>query len=122
MKKKNASSILLLLLCAARLTAADIISAVSPGKQIVLTVIQKDNQLYYTVAFKGTPVILLSPLLMKVDDGSLTAGVTAGKPLYYSIHETYPLWGVHATAHNDCNGMKLPLKNKKQTDTLEIRV
>lgn len=120
MKKNNFC--LLLLLSAGKLMAGDIVSVVSPDKQVKLDIVQKDNRLYYTVAFKGAPVILSSPLSMKVDDVSLTDFASAGKPVYYAIHETYPIWGAHTTAHNDCNGIKLPLKNKQATDTLEIRI
>src|SRR5258705_5890092 len=121
MKKTNTLSFLLLLYTAT-LTAGGIVSISSPGKQIRLDVLQKGTDLYFSVALNGIAVIETSPLLMTIDDVSLTSSVTAGKPVYYAIHESYPIWGAHTTAYNDCNGIKLPLKNKKGTDTLDIRV
>ncbi|HSC38910.1 MAG TPA: glycoside hydrolase family 97 N-terminal domain-containing protein, partial [Chitinophagaceae bacterium] len=120
--KRTSTLSLLLLLYTAGVMAGSIVSISSPGKQIRLDVLQKGTGLYYSVVLNGIAVIETSPLLMTIDDVSLTSSVTAGKPVYYTIHESYPMWGAHATAYNDCNGIKLPLANKKGTDTLDIRV
>jgi alpha-glucosidase len=122
MKKKNASLLLLLLLCAGSLTAGTILSAYSPNKQIRIDLLLRGSDLYYTVLFNNKAVIEVSPLVMEIDRIGPTANVHAGDPIGYAIHESYPLWGAHAVAHNDCNGIKLPLQNIKGMDTLDIRV
>ena len=104
------------------LLAEDVVTITSPDKQIRFTVSRQGRDLYYTITANGITVIQSSPFVMKVDDVMLSSPASIGKPNNYSIHETYPIFGAHTIAHNDCNGIKIPLVHAKGTDTLDIRV
>jgi alpha-glucosidase len=94
----------------------------SPDRQIQFRLILENSQLVYTVLYKNVPVIERSSLVMLLNDKAVTGNINIKKVQWYKIDEQYPWLGVHATAVNNCNGIKIPLQHEGTTDTLEVRV
>jgi hypothetical protein len=75
------------------------------------------------VALKAKPVLERSPLGITVDGVNLADGVRLGQPARYKTDETYPWYGVHATAVDRSNGVRIPINHaKSQTGGAGARV
>jgi alpha-glucosidase len=105
----------------ARCFAADVVVE-SPSGQVRLEV-AADGTLRFNVTFKDRPVIEQSAVVFRLDGVDLADDVEAGEADRYRVDETYPWRGVHATATNRCNGVKLPLRHRESGAryTLEAR-
>jgi len=58
----------------------------------------------------GNPIVIEpSPIVMKLDGYDLSSGVVFNNLERYSIDESYPWYGAHSTAVNQCNGAKISL-------------
>ncbi|HEY7090377.1 MAG TPA: glycoside hydrolase family 97 N-terminal domain-containing protein [Tepidisphaeraceae bacterium] len=78
----------------------------------------------FSVALKNAPVLEPSPIFFTLDGVDLADGAQlAGAVERYDINETYPYRGVHSTAVNRCNGIKIPLRHPSSNTnyTLEVR-
>ena len=64
-----------------------------------------------------------SPLGIVVDKVDLADGAQIGSAETYKVNETYPWFGAHTPAVNNCNGAKVALTHPKSSTsyTLEIR-
>ncbi|RZL07124.1 MAG: hypothetical protein EOO89_23520, partial [Pedobacter sp.] len=102
--------------------AADTTTVLSPNKQIQFKLFKQGSQLSYKITFRGINVIETSPLVATLNNESITEGPTIGSSKIYSIKESYPWYGVHSTAVNECNGAKIPLTSKQATYTINVRV
>jgi alpha-glucosidase len=100
---------------------ASIFLITSPDKQIQFRLSLQNNKFQYTVLYKNVPVVENSPLVMLLNDKAVTGIVNAKAVQYYEINEQYSWLGVHATAVNYCNGLKIPLQHQGITDTVEVR-
>ncbi|SDH17253.1 glycoside hydrolase family 97 protein [Chitinophaga filiformis] len=110
------------LLLAAKTFAADTTLVTSPDGQVRFRLFSDHQQLYYTVAFRNTPVIDASPMILSIDDRLLTSDVTKGAVKRYTVNERYPWNGVHAVAVNNCQGATIALKQGTTSYTLDVRV
>lgn len=81
------------------------------------------GQLRYSADFHGRAAIEDSPLGITADGVNLADGVQMGPPELYRVHETYPWYGVHSTATDDCQGIRIPLTHLQSHTayTLEAR-
>jgi alpha-glucosidase len=102
--------------------AADTIAVKSPNGQIQFKVFKQNNSLAYRVTYKNIPVINNSPLIFLLNDVPITDKIKLSKAKEYKINETYPWYGVHAVAHDQCNGVQLYISDSKTSYTLDIRV
>jgi alpha-glucosidase len=102
--------------------AADTIAVKSPNGQIRFKVFKQNNSLTYQVTYKNIPVINNSPLIFLLNDVPVTDKIKLSSVKEYKINETYPWYGAHAVAHNQCNGAQLYISNSKISYTLDIRV
>lgn len=102
--------------------AADTLTVAGPDQRIRFQLFDKDGQLSFCIRHKHTMVIEPSPLIFSVDGNQLTKDVKKASARRYIIRETYPWYGVHSTAINNCNGLELPLNCKGITYRLDIRV
>jgi len=112
------------LFCVAGLApAADTLTLASPNGQVRFQLLAAGGRLEYSVNLKSKPVIDRSPLGITVDGVNLAGGVRLGKAARYRTDETYPWYGVHSTAVDRSNGVKIPVTHtKSQTAyTLEVR-
>lgn len=103
-------------------TGSPVVTSPNHGVQFKL-VPSVGGQLSYSVAFRGKPVIELSPLSFAVDGLELTDGVEFGTVEHREIEETYPWRGPHALALNHCSVavMNLTHKSSKTAFVLEVR-
>lgn len=106
-----------------------------PGKEVALTSpggtikasirVIPGNRLSYQVERVGRTVIEWSPLGIVVDELDLGLGTElAGEPVLAAIRESYPIFGNHAMALNDCRSALIPLLHapSKTAWKLELRV
>jgi alpha-glucosidase len=96
----------------------------SPKRQVEFRLYLGDRQqLEYEVLLSSRILIERSPIGITVDGVKLGEGVTLGKAVSYRVQETYPWYGVHSTAVNRCNGLKIPVTHtvSKTAFTLEVR-
>jgi alpha-glucosidase len=100
------------------------IQVASPDGKIKFTILPNAERLTFTVTMGNTVAIDSSPIAMKLDGYDLSSGVVFNNLERYSIDESYPWYGGHATAVNQCNGAKLSLTHDLSftSYTLEIRV
>ena len=82
-----------------------------------------ESSLAFRVLFQDKPVIDTSPIEMTLNGLNLSRGVEVGKADAYRVDEKYPWRGMHAEAHNHCNGVKIPIEHvKDRIDyVLEVR-
>lgn len=115
-------SILPLLLFISNSFAADEIIVKSPDGKIVFSLAVKNNELVYQVNFNNSPVIISSPLIVTLDGKKITSYAKIKDSKKYTVNETYPWLGVHSTAVNHANGMKVSIEQKDSKYTIDIRV
>jgi len=100
------------------------ISVASPDGRIRFELLPREQeQLSYRVAFRNRAVIEDSAIGIDIGGIDLCRGVEIGKAERYRMNERYDWRGVHSTAVNRCNGVKLSLKHKKSgvSFTLDVR-
>ena len=100
------------------------VQVASPDSKIKFTVLPNAERLTFTVTMGDTLVIEPSPVVMKLDGYDLSSGVVFNSLERYSVDESYPWYGAHSTAVNQCNGVKLSLTHDLSftSYTLEVRV
>lgn len=100
------------------------VQVASPDGRVMFTLGSNPEWLTYTVTLDDTTVIESSPLDMRMDGYHLSSGVIFNNLENYNINETYPWHGVHSTAVNQCNGVRISFTHDlSMTDyVLEIRV
>jgi alpha-glucosidase len=83
----------------------------SPHDAVSVAVgVTADGRLSYVAHADGREVVGVSPLGLTVDGQDLGQGAKIiGPPVAREIHETYPIYGVHSVAHNDCREASIPL-------------
>jgi alpha-glucosidase len=103
-------------------TAAKI-RLLSPDHKIEFLLDSSPAGLTYSVSMKGKPVIENSGIGITVAGVNLAHDVRIGKPQKYKVNETYPWNGVHSTAVNRCNGLRIPVTQvaSRTAYTLEVR-
>ncbi len=113
----------LALFCLSLPAAADVTVAGPDGHVRFVLSSGAQGHLQYTVTFNSKNVIDPSPPGMVVDRVDLADGAMIGTAASYSVNETYPWYGPHSTAVNNCNGAKVALTHPKTgtSYTLEIR-
>jgi alpha-glucosidase len=94
----------------------------SPDKQIEFRLFSRNNKLQFTVLYKNRPVIVNSELIMLLNDKIMRGDLIIKAVQPYEINEQYPWLGVHATAVNNCKGVKIAVQHAGTADTLDIRV
>ena len=79
--------------------------------------------LIYTVRLGADTVVEPSALGIVVDGRNLGEGVEIGRAQGYAVDESYPWYGVHATAVNRCRGSRVTLTQKasRSSWTLDAR-
>ncbi len=109
--------------CLSLPAAADVTVASPDGRVRFLLSSGAQGHLEYTITFNAKNIIDPSPLGIVVDRVDLAAGAQIGRADSYKIDETYPWYGPHSTAINNCNGAKVALIHPKTgtSYTLEIR-
>ena len=106
------------------LVAADDITLASPDGRVQFRLSLGDQgRLQYAVTFKDKPVIETSAIGITIDRVDLGGGVQIGKVDRYQVDESYPWYGVHATAVDNCSGVKIGVTHvqSRTSYTLEIR-
>jgi alpha-glucosidase len=116
---------LLAVLCpAAQLSAADDVVLASPDGNVQFRLsLDSEARLRYSVAFREKPVIGTSAIGITVDGVNLAEGVELGKADQYKVNQTYPWNGVHSTAVDHSNGVKIGVTHRRSRTayTVEVR-
>src|SRR5512140_2101608 len=107
------ATILALFSAAVLAPAADTLTLASPNGQIRFHLVVAGGDLEYSVTLKSKPVIDRSSLGIAVDGVNLAAGVRLGKAARYRTDETYAWYGVHSTAVDRSNGVKIPVTHTR---------
>ncbi len=118
------SALLAALCLSAPLVAADGVTVASPDGRVQFRLsLTSQGRLEYSVTFREKPVIEASSIGITVDGVNLAEGVEIGKLDRYQVKETYPWYGVHSTAVDNCNGVRIAVTHLKSRTayTLEIR-
>ncbi len=99
------------------------VQVAGPDGKVKFALGSNPERLTYTITFGDATVIEPSSLDMRVDGYDLSSGVIFNSLEPYSIDETYPWHGVHSTAVNRCNGVKISLTHdlSQMTYVLEVR-
>jgi alpha-glucosidase len=84
----------------------------SPNGQVKFVLSSDGGRLAFEASFGGRPIIERSPMRIMVDGEPLCEGVEFDDSESYEIDEQYPWRGVHSTAVNRCNGIKVRVKHK----------
>jgi len=102
----------------------DVISVRSPDGNLQLNISVRSSELMFSATMDDIPVVESSPLMMSVDGINITNGVRTEKINRFSENETYPVYGLHSTATNHCNGARINLTHKKSgmRFTVEVKV
>jgi alpha-glucosidase len=87
------------------------VQVASPDGNVKLTILPNAERLTFNVTLGNTTVLEPSTIVMKLDGYDLSAGIVFGKVERYEVNETYPWHGVHSTAVNRCNGVRISLQN-----------
>ena len=111
------------LFCLSLPAAADVTVASPDGRVRFVLSSGAQGHLEYTVSFNSKNIVDPSPLGIVVDGVDLAGGAQIGKAETYSVKETYPWYGPHSTAVDNCNGVKVAVTHPKTSTsyTLEIR-
>lgn len=111
-----------ILFCIALQTlATDTITVYSPNKQIQFKLFRQQNQLRYKIVFRNIPVVATSPLILSLNNTTITNNIQIGKVNTYTINETFPWLGAHSQATNHCNGAQVNIRQNQQSYALVIR-
>jgi alpha-glucosidase len=96
----------------------------SPSGGVQLRFLPNAERLMFTVTMAGKTVLDPSPIVMKLDEFDLSAGVVMGDVEHYQLRESYPWRGAKSTAVNACNAARLHLTNDLSNIdyTIEARV
>jgi alpha-glucosidase len=100
------------------------ISLASPDERVQFRLsLGEQGRLQYAVVFREKSVIETSAIGITVDRVNLSEGVQIGRIDRYQVNETYPWYGGHSTAVDNCNGAKIALTHVRSRTpfTLEIR-
>jgi alpha-glucosidase len=100
------------------------VQVASPDGKLKFTILPNAERLTFKVTLGDTPVLERSPIVMKLDGYDLSSGVVFNNAERYGMNETYPWYGAHSTAVNQCNGVKISLVHDLSFTgyTLEVRV
>jgi alpha-glucosidase len=97
-------------------------TVVSPNGVVTFRLAGDANRsLTYSISLGGAVAIEPSRLGIVVDGKDLGDGVEIGRAEPYSVDESYPWYGVHATAVNRCRGSRVTLTSRGVSSTLDIR-
>jgi alpha-glucosidase len=97
-------------------------TVVSPNGLVAFDLSHDANRsLTYSISLGGAVAIEPSRLGIVVDGKDLGAGVEIGRAETYVVDETYPWYGVHATAVNRCRGSRVAVTSGGTSSTLDIR-
>lgn len=109
--------------CLAVPAAADVTVASPDGRVHLVLSSNAQGHLQYTVTLNSKNIIEPSLVGIVVDKVDLADGAQIGTPTTYNVDETYPWNGVHSTAVDKCNGVKIALTHPgtKTAYTLEVR-
>jgi alpha-glucosidase len=102
--------------------SSDIALLKSPDGGILFRLFTENNGLAFSVRYKNIPVINNSPLVLSLNQVTVTDAVKAGTAKAYAINENYSWMGAHAVAHNQCNGAKIPVTRGSFSYTIDVRV
>lgn len=95
----------------------------SPDGKIAAAVSTAGGHLHYTVNFHGSTVVESSAMGVAIDGKDFgEAAVFAGKVATRYLHETYPMFGNHSLATNQCWETVVPLASGGIAWQLEVRV
>lgn len=94
----------------------------SPDKRIRLLLSREHGQLTYRVSADGQTVLEPSNLGLRTDGVELGQDVVLGKPQFRAIHEDYPFFGAHRTAHNDANEATVPVESHGERYFADLHV
>jgi alpha-glucosidase len=83
----------------------------SPNGEVRFEVEARGERLTYTVSRAGRPVIAPSPLGLVVDGTDLGRGAALGAVETYRFDERYPTRGVHSSAVNRGNGVRVSARH-----------
>jgi len=100
------------------------VQVASPDGKLKFTILPNAERLTFTVTFGNATVIEPSPIVMKLDGYDLSSGVVFDNAERYELNDTYPWYGAHSTAVNQCNGVKISLTHDLSFTnyTLEVRI
>jgi alpha-glucosidase len=95
---------------------------VSPNGVVTFHLARDANRsLTYSVWLGSAVALEPSRLGIVVDGKDLGDGVEIGRAEAYSVDESYPWYGVHATAVNRCRGSRVALTSRGASSALDIR-
>jgi len=84
------------------------IDLASPNGSLHCSIGSNNGQMTLLVTLNGKTVIEESPIIMSVDGTTITNGFKTGKVRKFKSDESYPLSGLHSTAHNRYSGISVP--------------
>jgi len=97
-------------------------TVVSPNGVVAFDLsLDASRSLTYSVSLGGAVAIEPSRLGIVVDGKDLGTGIDIGRAEAYAVDETYPWYGVHATAVSRCRGSRVALTSAGTSSTLDIR-
>jgi alpha-glucosidase len=95
----------------------------SPDGNLHFRLSAENGKPVFSVIMNGKAAIDPSPIVMTLDGVSITDRVRTGKVTKMAVNESYPLKGLHTTAHNNYNEASVPFTASTGLKyTLEIRV
>jgi alpha-glucosidase len=89
---------------------ANSVSISSPDKRIKLVVEVSNGRLSYSIDFNKIKVIESSALDILISGKQSGSTTGLGSITYYKLNETYPYRGIHSTAVNKYNGVKISIR------------
>jgi len=117
---------LIFLFVSLRVLAADTTVVKSPDGLTIFKFFNIKGQFYFSVFHKNIAVIEPSPLIVTSNGQSFTRSFfAASHPKQVRVNDSYPVFGAHAVAVNNYNGVQIDLiasSNMSAGNSIEIRV
>jgi alpha-glucosidase len=98
------------------------VQVISPDGQIRFDLHANAERLTFSVIMDKTTAVEPSPIVMKLDNYDLSAGVIFNGVQRYEVNDSYPWYGAHSTAVNHCNGAKVSLTHDLSLNTYVVEV
>ncbi|HEY2468149.1 MAG TPA: glycoside hydrolase family 97 catalytic domain-containing protein [Terracidiphilus sp.] len=96
------------------------ISVKSPDGHVEMTLSTESGQLKYQVSFNGHSVLEKAPLDIRAVGDATTSALHFGSAGNYQIDDSYPWYGVHASAQESGTGIRVPLLRANGEEAFDL--
>jgi alpha-glucosidase len=89
----------------------ELIRIESPDGRLACILSTENKNLNFSVEMSGKTIVEPSPMVMSVDGKTITGNIKTGKAIRSRVNDSFPLKGLHSTAHNLHNSCIIPISH-----------